>query len=49
MNSASLAPALDALPAALLVYDKDERLIAWNAQVSRFTPVSKRIWLRGRR
>ncbi len=38
MNSASLAPALDALPAALLVYDKDERLIAWNAQVSRFYP-----------
>ncbi|EOV9557669.1 response regulator [Cronobacter turicensis] len=38
MNRAAFADALDALPAALLFYDKDERLVAWNAQVSRFYP-----------
>ncbi|ALB55011.1 response regulator [Cronobacter universalis] len=38
MNSAAFTDALDALPAALLFYDKDERLVAWNAQVSRFYP-----------
>ncbi|NHV08704.1 response regulator [Cronobacter turicensis] len=36
MNRAAFADALDALPAALMFYDKDERLVAWNAQVSRF-------------
>ncbi|WP_283011615.1 response regulator [Cronobacter turicensis] len=38
MNRAAFADALDALPAALLFYDKDERLVVWNAQVSRFYP-----------
>ncbi|EGT5710426.1 response regulator [Cronobacter dublinensis subsp. dublinensis] len=38
MNGHAFPPALDALPAALLFYDKDERLVAWNAQVSHFYP-----------
>ncbi|ELY3544705.1 response regulator [Cronobacter turicensis] len=38
MNRAAFADALNALPAALLFYDKDERLVAWNAQVSHFYP-----------
>ncbi len=38
MNNDAFATALDALPAALLFYDKNERLVAWNAQVSRFYP-----------
>ncbi|ALB62756.1 FIG00554139: hypothetical protein [Cronobacter condimenti 1330] len=38
MNGHAFPDALDALPAALLFYDNEERLVAWNAQVSRFYP-----------